>query len=92
MFEHIIQMGPMLILAGVMAGWVAEATSRAGSYGFLIDMAVGLGGSLAVGAIFRSVISRDPAGMLVMFLVGFAGAALVIVAQRSCWRSARLGT
>lgn len=29
MFEHIIQMGPMLVLAGLTAGWIADAVSRA---------------------------------------------------------------
>jgi hypothetical protein len=29
MFEHIMQMGPMLVLAGLSAGWVAETVSRA---------------------------------------------------------------
>jgi len=28
--EHITQMGPMLILAGLVSGWIAEAVSRAG--------------------------------------------------------------
>jgi len=92
MFDHIIQMGPMLILAGITAGWMAEATSRAGGYGFLIDMAVGLGGSLAVGAMLWAVTSREAGGMLAMFLIGCGGAAAAILVQRSLWSSARLGT
>jgi hypothetical protein len=32
MTDHIAQMGPMLILAGLVAGWMAEAVSRAGGY------------------------------------------------------------
>ena len=42
MFEHIVQMGPILVLAGLIAGWVAEAASRAGGYGFIVDMVPGL--------------------------------------------------
>ena len=38
MFEHIVQMGPMLVLAGVMAGWVAEVVSRADGHGFIRDI------------------------------------------------------
>src|SRR5437660_9212214 len=49
MFEHIVQMGPMLVLAGVMAGWVAEVVSRADGHGFIRDMVLGLVGSV-VGA------------------------------------------
>jgi uncharacterized membrane protein YeaQ/YmgE (transglycosylase-associated protein family) len=91
MLEHIIQMAPMLVLAALMTGWVAEAASRAGGYGLRVEMALGLVGSLAVGGTLWAVISRDAGGMLVMFLVGSGGAALAIVAQRAFWRSARLG-
>lgn len=91
MLEHIMQMGPMLVLAGLMAGWVAEAASRAGGYGFILDMVLGLIGSVIVGATIWVAISSE-AGMLAMFLIGCGGAAFAIVAQRSLWRSARLGT
>jgi uncharacterized membrane protein YeaQ/YmgE (transglycosylase-associated protein family) len=91
MSEHIAQMGPMLILAGLMAGWVAEAVSRADGYGLILDMVLGLIGSVVVGATVWAVISSD-AGMPAMFLIGCGGAALAIVAQRRCWRSARPGT
>jgi uncharacterized membrane protein YeaQ/YmgE (transglycosylase-associated protein family) len=51
MFEHIMQMGPILVLAGLIAGWMAEAASRAGGYGFIVDMVLGLIGSMIGGAI-----------------------------------------
>ena len=89
MGEHIAQMGPMLILAGLVAGWIAEAVSRARGYGLIPDMVLGLVGSVAGGAFVWLVISRD-AGMVTMFLIGCAAAAVMIVAQRSFWRSARL--
>lgn len=91
MTELIAHMGPMLILAGLAAGWMAEALSRAGGYGFITDMVVGLVGSVVVGTVVWFVVSSD-AGMLGMFLVGCAGAALAIVAQRGLWRSLRPGT
>jgi uncharacterized membrane protein YeaQ/YmgE (transglycosylase-associated protein family) len=91
MTEHIAQMGPMLILAGLAAGWMAEALSRAGSYGFITDMAIGLVGSVVGGAAVWILVSTH-ASMLGMFLIGCAGAALAIVAQRGLWRSLRLGT
>ena len=72
--EYIIPMGPMLVLAGLMTGWVAEAASRAGGYGLRVEMALGLVGSLAVGGTLWAVISRD-------------GAALAILAQRAFWRT-----
>ncbi len=91
MFEHILQMGPMLVLAGLMAGWVADAVSRPEGYGFIHDMVLGLIGSVVVGATVWVIISSE-AGMLAMFLMGCGGAALAIVAQRRFWPSARLGT
>jgi len=91
MAEQIAEMGPMLILAGLAAGWIAEAVSRARGYGLLPDMVLGLVGSVAGGAIVWVLISND-GGMVTMFLIGCAAAALMLVAQRSFWRSARLGT
>lgn len=91
MLEHIVQMGPMLVLAGLLAGWVAEAISRAGSYGFIHDMVLGLVGSTVAGiAVWAAVPSH--VGMLATFLIGGGSAALAIAAQRGLWRSARLGT
>jgi uncharacterized membrane protein YeaQ/YmgE (transglycosylase-associated protein family) len=81
----------MLILAGLMAGWAAEALSRADAYGLIRDMVLGLLGSVVVGSTVGALVSGD-AGMLGMFLIGGGGAAFAIVAQRRCWRSARLGT
>jgi uncharacterized membrane protein YeaQ/YmgE (transglycosylase-associated protein family) len=91
MFEHIIQIGPMLVLAGLLAGWVAEAVSRAGGYGFILDMFVGLVGSVVAGAIVWALTSSN-IGMLAMLLIGCGGASLAIAAQRGLWRSALLGT
>jgi uncharacterized membrane protein YeaQ/YmgE (transglycosylase-associated protein family) len=91
MTEHIGQMGPMLILAGLVAGWIAEAVSRAGGYGFTTDMVIGLVGSVVGGTAVWIFVSTD-AGMLGMFLIGCGSAALALVAQRGLWRSLRLGT
>jgi uncharacterized membrane protein YeaQ/YmgE (transglycosylase-associated protein family) len=91
MFEDIVHMGPMLLLGGLMAGWLAEAVSRAGGYGFIPDMVLGLIGSVLAGLTVWVAIASQ-AGMATMFLIGCAGAALMIVAQRRFWRSARLGT
>ena len=91
MAEHVAQMGPMLILAGLVAGWMAEAVSRARGYGLIPDMVLGLVGSVAGGGIVWFVISSEP-GMVTMFLIGCGAAALMIIAQRSFWRSDRLAT
>ena len=89
MSEMLVQMVPMLVLAGLIAAWLAEAISRAGGYGFIPDALLGLTGSLVAGAVLWGVTSRDPA-MTTMLLVACAGAVLAIVVQRAFWRSARL--
>ena len=81
----------MLVLAGLIAGWVAEAASRAGGYGFILDMVVGLVGSVVAGAIVWALTSSNM-GMLPMLLIGCGGAALASAAQRGLRRSALLGT
>jgi uncharacterized membrane protein YeaQ/YmgE (transglycosylase-associated protein family) len=89
-FEYAVQMVPMLILAGLAAGWVSEALSRARGYGFTYDMALGLTGSLLAGTIMSVLLARE-AGMATMFVIGCVGATVMIAAQRQFWRSARPG-
>lgn len=91
MGEDFIRIGPMLILAGLLAGWIAEATTRAGGYGFISDMVLGLAGGVVIGGAIRIFVSGE-AGMATMFVIGCAGAALAIAAQRTLWRSFRPGT
>jgi uncharacterized membrane protein YeaQ/YmgE (transglycosylase-associated protein family) len=89
MSEHIAQMAPMLIVAGLAAGWLSEAVARAGGYGFIWDMALGIGGSAVLGAAVW--LFAEP-GMLSMVVIGFTGAAIGIVAQRKLWPSMRPST
>ena len=42
--EHLMQMGPMLVLAALMMGLLAETVWRAGGNGLLNDMILGLAG------------------------------------------------
>lgn len=91
MLEDIVHVGPMLLLAGLMTGWVTEAVSAAGGYGFVHDILLGLAGSVVAAAVVWVFISSE-AGMVGTFLIACGGAALMIVAQRRFWRSARRGT
>ena len=90
MADHITHMCPMLILAGLLIAWLAEAVSRAGGYGYMLDMAVGLVGSIVAGTLVWGLFSG--LGMPQMFLSGCAGATLAIAGQRGLWPSVRLGT
>jgi uncharacterized membrane protein YeaQ/YmgE (transglycosylase-associated protein family) len=91
MAENVAQMLPMLVLAGLMAGWTVETVSRAGGHGLIPDMIVGVIGSVLAGGVVWAAVSHAP-GMVAMFLIGCAGAGLAMLAQRRLWRSARLGT
>ena len=86
--EDLVQMAPLLLVAGAFAGWLSEAISRAGGYGFIIDMAVGIAGSVAAGAIVWALISTG-AGMFGMSVIGCVAGGLAIAAQRMLWRSGR---
>jgi uncharacterized membrane protein YeaQ/YmgE (transglycosylase-associated protein family) len=91
MVEQIAQMGPMLILAGLLAGLTADSVSHDGGYGLIPDMVAGVIGSALVGSVVWIVVSRE-FGMLGMLTIGCAGAGLAVVAQRRLWRSTRAST
>ena len=90
MSESIMHMGPMLVLAGLLVAWLAEVVSRDGGYGYNLDMAVGLAGSVIAGSLVWVFFSGI--GMPLMFGCGCAGATLAIAAQRGFWGSVRFGT
>lgn len=91
MVEHIAQMGPMLVLAGLAVGWLSEAVRPVRGYGFLVDLSIALAGGVIVGGLVLGGFSAVP-GMVAMFTIGCVGAALAIVAQRTVWPSKRSGT
>ena len=82
--EHLVQMGPMWITAGLMISWLAQAGWRAGAYGLLIDIALGIAGAIAAGLVAGTAISPN-LGMLAMFAIGAAGATVLVAAQRFLW-------
>ena len=73
------------VLVGLMAGWLAGRIMKDGGYGLKEDMVLGLAGSVAAGWIFRTMGLSPEAGMAVLVVVAFGGAALVIVGQRKIW-------
>lgn len=87
MNEQIVQMAPMWALAGLSAGWLADASFMRRGYGLIVDMGLGVGAGFAGGSVFLTFFGL-PGGMFVMFVVGFVLAAGAILAQRLCWRAA----
>lgn len=86
--ELTVQMVPMLILAALVCGWVANAAIASGGRGLLIDMAVGLAGSGVAGGLLWSVTGQTAFATLAMFVAGLCGAAAGIAVQRHFWPAA----
>jgi uncharacterized membrane protein YeaQ/YmgE (transglycosylase-associated protein family) len=59
MAETVVHMKPMLVLGGLIAGWLVEAISRGRGYGFISDMVLGLAGSVIAGALVWLMMWRD---------------------------------
>ena len=76
------------VLVGAIAGWVAGRVMKDGGYGLAGDMILGLVGSIVGSWIFQALGVSPEAGMVVLVVVAFVGAALVIVAQRKVWAHA----
>jgi uncharacterized membrane protein YeaQ/YmgE (transglycosylase-associated protein family) len=84
MLEQFVQMGPMWVLAGLGAGWLAETFLSGRGYGLIADMGLGVGAGVLGGSVFLALSTLQP-GMFEMFTGGFVLAAGVILAQRLCW-------
>ena len=80
-----VVMFAMLVLIGVLAGWLAGYVMKRGGYGLRWDIILGLAGS-TVGAWVFWTLGISPGAELVL-VAGFAfvGAALAIVTQRQIW-------
>ncbi len=75
----------MWVLMGLMAGWLARIVMKGGGYGLIGDIALGLVGSIVASVIFRGLEISPGAGLFVLAVVAFVGAAVAIVAQRQFW-------
>ena len=87
MNEYILQMGPMWVLAGLGAAWLANALFVQRGFGLIVDMGLGVGASL-VGGTALVALHGPSTGMLGMLVVGFFLASSVILGQRLGWPSA----
>ena len=73
------------VLVGLIAAWLAGRLMKDGGYGLKGDMILGLVGSIVGSWIFRTMGVSLEAGMVVLVIVAFVGAAIPIVAQRKIW-------
>ena len=77
----------MWIVVGLMAGWLARIIIKGGGYGLNGDSSLGLIGSIAGSVMFRGLEISPGAGMFVLVVVAFVGAAIAIVVQRQFWHA-----
>lgn len=80
-----VVMFPIVVLGGVLAGWLAGFVMERGGYGLKWDIVLGLAGSAVGSWIFWALGASPGAGLAVLAVVAFLGAAIPIVAQRQIW-------
>jgi len=75
----------MWVVVGLAVGWLAGLIMRRGGYGLKGDLILGLVGSILGGWLFWALRVSPDAGLFVLVLVAFIGAAIAIVIQRKFW-------
>jgi uncharacterized membrane protein YeaQ/YmgE (transglycosylase-associated protein family) len=80
-----LEMFVMWVVVGLMAGWLARIVMKGGGYGLIGDTSLGVVGSIGGSVIFRGLEISPGAGMFVLVVVAFVGAAIAIVVQRKFW-------
>ena len=78
-------MFPIIVFGGVLAGWLAGFVMERGGYGLRWDMILGLVGSVVGSWIFWVAGVSPGAGLAVLAVVAFVGAAMLIIAQRNIY-------
>jgi uncharacterized membrane protein YeaQ/YmgE (transglycosylase-associated protein family) len=77
-----------LVVVGLLAGGLAWIVMKDGGYGLIGDLVLGIVGSVVVGGIFWALGVSAGVGLFPTAYVAFAGAIMVLVAQRKVWAHA----
>jgi uncharacterized membrane protein YeaQ/YmgE (transglycosylase-associated protein family) len=80
-----VVMFPIVVVGGVLAGWLAGFVMERGGYGLTWDIGLGLAGSAVGSWIFWVLGASSGAGLAGLTVVAFVGAAIPILAQRQIW-------
>ena len=75
----------MWVLVGLLVGLLAGLVMKAGGYGRRLDILLALVGSVVGSGIAWLLGIALDAGVVAVVIVAFAGAAILIVAQRKIW-------
>jgi uncharacterized membrane protein YeaQ/YmgE (transglycosylase-associated protein family) len=70
------------ILVGLIAGWLAGVVMKGGGYGIILDIILGLIGSV-IGGFVCSLFVAGPVGFWGSILVSFVGACILIAIVRA---------
>jgi uncharacterized membrane protein YeaQ/YmgE (transglycosylase-associated protein family) len=73
------------IVVGLLMGALARIAAKDGGRGLIVDVTLGLGGSLMGSMLFQFVGGSQEAGWFVMAAMMCVGAAGLIVGQRATW-------
>jgi uncharacterized membrane protein YeaQ/YmgE (transglycosylase-associated protein family) len=76
-----------VVLVGLVAGYLADLVMKGRGYGMTGDVLLGVGGSLAGGALFNAFAIAPGRDWLPMVATAFAGALVLIVVQRMFWQA-----
>ena len=76
-----------VVLVGLTAGYLADLVMKRRGYGMAGDVLLGVGGSLASGALFNVLGSAPGREWVPMIATAFAGAAVLITVQRVFWQA-----
>jgi len=77
------------VVAGLIAGWATGKIMRGSGYGALMDIVLGIAGSLTGGCLMRSLGYAGQGGLLYTILVAIGGAVILTVVARFVFRIAR---
>jgi uncharacterized membrane protein YeaQ/YmgE (transglycosylase-associated protein family) len=81
-----------VVLVGLTAGYLADMIMKRRGYGMTGDVLLGIGGSLAGGALFNVFAVAPGREWFPVIATAFVGAVVLIVAQRTFWRAPPVST
>ena len=76
------------VVVGLIAGWATGKIMRGSGYGVVIDILLGIAGSLTGGFLMRLVGDASQGGLLHSILVAMGGAVILTVLSRLFFRVA----
>jgi len=79
-----------LVVVGLVAGWATGQIMKGSGYGVLVDIMLGIAGSLMGGFLMQSIGFASQGGMLFTILIAIVGAVVLTVVVRLILRVVRI--